>query len=239
MNQINIQGVWRWLVPCVLAVLGGCIGERGDKQISGGTTTPNVGELSALSGTMETVEMSDKQNLIATFGGGCYWCTEAVFQRLDGVENVVSGFMGGHVKNPTYEEVCQKTTGHAEVIQFEYDPEKISYAELLEIFWLTHDPTTPNRQGNDEGPQYRSVVFYHSDEQKQNAEMYKAKLESVSAFENPIVTEIAAACEFYAAKSKHQDFFNLNPSHGYCSYVIRPKVEKFEKVFADKLKKKP
>jgi peptide-methionine (S)-S-oxide reductase len=173
---------------------------------------------------------------IATFGNGCFWCTEAIFQNLKGVEKVVSGYSGGHVDNPTYKQVCAGTTGHAEVIQIAYDPAVISFDELLEVFWKTHDPTTPNRQGNDVGPQYRSAVFYHDDTQKEKAEKYKKELNEAGAYDKPIVTEITAFEKFYPAEDYHQNYFNLNGSQPYCSFVIRPKVEKFEKVFKDKLK---
>ena len=184
----------------------------------------------------DSPEMNDQSLATATFGSGCYWCTEAIFQRIDGVENVVSGFMGGHVENPTYEQVCNMDTGHAEVIHFNYDPSKVRFEELLEVFWKTHDPTTPNQQGADVGPQYRSAVFYHSDEQKALAESYKAKLDESGAFENRIVTEISPASQFFPAKSQHQNFYNANPNQGYCNFVIRPKLEKLQAVFGDKLK---
>jgi len=174
---------------------------------------------------------------LATFGSGCFWCTEAVFQNVDGVEVVESGYSGGKVKNPTYKEVCSGLTGHAEVIQLHYDPKKVSYDELLEIFWKTHDPTTLNRQGNDEGPQYRSVIFYHNDEQKRLAEGYKAKLIQEQVYDRPIVTEITPFTVFYKAEDYHQNYYNLNGNAPYCAYVIQPKVEKFKKVFKDKLKK--
>lgn len=174
---------------------------------------------------------------LATFGSGCFWCTEAVFQRVTGVEQVLSGYMGGRVKNPTYKEVTTGQTGHAEVIQLTYDPQKITYDELLEIFWGTHDPTTLNRQGADVGTQYRSVVFYHSEDQKKLAEGYKQKLNESGAFDDPIVTEITSAGEFYVAEDYHQNYFNLNSNVPYCTYVIQPKLEKFKKVFANKLKK--
>ncbi|WKN33984.1 peptide-methionine (S)-S-oxide reductase MsrA [Porifericola rhodea] len=174
---------------------------------------------------------------IATFGNGCFWCTEAIFQNLNGVEEVTSGYSGGHVDNPTYKQVCTGTTGHAEVIHIKYDPAVISYDELLEVFWKTHDPTTPNRQGNDVGPQYRSAVFYHNEEQKEKAEKYKQELNAAGAYDAPIVTEITAFEKFYPAEDYHQNYFNLNGSQPYCSFVIRPKVEKFEQVFKDKLKK--
>jgi peptide-methionine (S)-S-oxide reductase len=173
----------------------------------------------------------------ATFGTGCFWCTEAVFQELEGVLKATSGYSGGHIKNPTYKEVCEGTTGHAECIQVVYDPTKITYDELLEVFWQTHDPTTLNRQGNDVGTQYRSVVFYHNAEQKQKAEKYKAELTKSGAWDKPLVTEIAAYDTFYAAEDYHQDYYNNNGSQPYCYYVIKPKLEKFEKVFKSKLKK--
>jgi peptide-methionine (S)-S-oxide reductase len=174
---------------------------------------------------------------LATFGSGCFWCTEAVFQNVKGVEKVVSGYTGGKVKNPTYKEVCSGLTGHAEVIQVSYDPTVVSYPELLEIFWNTHDPTTLNRQGADEGTQYRSVIFYHTEEQQALAAEYKKKLDESGAFDAPIVTEIAPANVFYKAEDYHQNYYNLNGSAPYCSYVIQPKLEKFKKAFADKLKK--
>jgi peptide-methionine (S)-S-oxide reductase len=173
----------------------------------------------------------------ATFGTGCFWCTEAIFQELDGVLKATSGYSGGNVENPTYKEVCEGTTGHAEVIQVVYDPSKITYDVLLKAFWQSHDPTTLNRQGNDVGPQYRSVIFYHNDEQKEKAEKYKAELDKSKAFDNPIVTEISPYSKFYVAENYHQDYYNNNGSQPYCYYVIKPKLEKFNKVFKDKLKK--
>jgi peptide-methionine (S)-S-oxide reductase len=179
---------------------------------------------------------SDVKTDTATFGTGCFWCTEAIFQQLDGVLKVTSGYSGGHVKNPSYEQVCEGTTGHAEVIQLIYDPAKITFDELLEVFWETHDPTTLNRQGNDVGTQYRSAVFYHSAEQKAKAEKYKTELDKSGAFNNKIVTEITAASDFYKAENYHQNYYNQNGSQPYCAFVIRPKMEKFQKVFKDKLK---
>ena len=172
----------------------------------------------------------------ATLGTGCFWCTEAVFQQLDGVIKVTSGYSGGHVVNPTYEQVCNKNTGHAECLNIVYDKSKISFDELLEVFWQSHDPTTLNRQGNDIGPQYRSVIFYHNEEQKEKAEKYKAELAKSSAFEKPIVTEIAPFTKFYPAENYHHDYYINNPDQGYCYLVVRPKVEKFRKVFKEKLK---
>jgi peptide-methionine (S)-S-oxide reductase len=173
----------------------------------------------------------------ATFGAGCFWCVEAVFQELKGVQKVQSGYMGGELSNPTYKEVCSGLTGHAEVIQLQYDPDSISFDELLEVFWSSHDPTTPNRQGNDIGTQYRSVIFYHSDEQKRIAEEYKKKLNDSKAFPKSVVTEIVAASQFYPAEDYHQDYYNQNSDAPYCSYIIKPKLDKLRKVFGDKLKK--
>jgi peptide-methionine (S)-S-oxide reductase len=189
----------------------------------------------------EMNEMDSTENLNlekATFGGGCFWCTEAIYERVKGVHKVVSGYAGGNVKNPTYKQVCDGTTGHAEVIQISYDPKVISYDEMLEIFFKTHDPTTLNRQGADVGTQYRSVVFYHNDEQKKKAEYYKAELDKSGAWDNPIVTEISPLNNYYPAEDYHQDYYENNSNQGYCSFVIGPKVEKFEKVFKNKLKKK-
>jgi peptide-methionine (S)-S-oxide reductase len=172
----------------------------------------------------------------ATFGTGCFWCSEAVFQQLKGVTKVTSGYSGGHVANPSYEQVCTKNTGHAEVVQVVFDPSIITYDELLEVFWKTHDPTTLNRQGNDIGTQYRSVIFYHNEAQKQKAEKYKAELDKSGAWQNPVVTAIEPYKNFYAAENYHQDYYKLNGKEPYCQYVIAPKLEKFEKVFKDKLK---
>ena len=172
----------------------------------------------------------------ATFGAGCFWCVEAVFQRLNGVKQVKSGYSGGQIKNPSYKEVCNGTTGHAEVCQIIFDKQVISFEELLEVFWKTHDPTTLNSQGNDFGTQYRSVIFYHHLDQKNLAEKYKAELNAAKVYDNPIVTEISPFINFYEAEDYHQNYFNLNGSQGYCKFVIQPKVEKFEKVFKQKLK---
>lgn len=173
----------------------------------------------------------------ATFGAGCFWCVEAVFQRLDGVISVTSGYSGGSVENPSYQQVCTGTTGHAEVCQIVYNPNVISFAELLEVFWKVHDPTTLNRQGADAGTQYRSAVFYHNEEQKQLALKYKGELNDAHAFDNSIVTEITQYKNFYKAEDYHLNYYNNNKKQPYCSIVIAPKLEKFEKVFKDKLKK--
>ncbi len=180
--------------------------------------------------TMNTSEQ------LATFGGGCFWCTEAVFLDVKGVSKVESGYAGGTVKNPTYKEVSTGLTGHAEVIQITFDPKVVSYEVLLEIFWNTHDPTTLNRQGADEGTQYRSVVFYHNEDQKKVADQYKSQLEASKVYKSRIVTEITPLTNYYPAEDYHQNYYALNQGQGYCQYVIRPKVEKFRKQFQSKLK---
>jgi len=173
----------------------------------------------------------------AIFGGGCFWCTEAIFQDLKGVHHVESGYSGGHVKNPTYEQICGKETGHAEVIRITYDPAIISYENLLEVFWATHDPTTPNQQGNDKGPQYRSAIFYENEEQKSIAEKSLADTDASDLWPNPIVTEVSPLINYYPAEQGHQNYFkrigNQNP---YCTYVINPKVAKFKAKFGEKVK---
>ena len=182
--------------------------------------------------------VSDKTATIdtATFGAGCFWCTEAQFQQLKGVTKVVSGYMGGHVPNPSYKEVCTGNTGHAEVTNVYYDPSIISFDELLAAFFVSHDPTQLNRQGNDEGTQYRSVVFYHSEEQKEKTKNYIQQLNAEKAYPSNIVTEISAAAVFYPAEDYHQNYYNQNGAEPYCKFVIQPKMEKFKKVFKDKIK---
>ena len=181
---------------------------------------------------------STNQFEIATLGTGCFWCTEAVFDGLNGVQKVVSGYAGGHVENPTYEQVCGKQTGHAEVVQITFDPNQISYKELLDIFWKTHDPTTLNKQGNDVGPQYRSAIFYHSDAQKEIAESSLTEADASGLWPDPIVTEITEINNYYAAEDYHQKYFErVGGSNPYCVYVVQPKVEKFKKQFSHKLKK--
>ncbi len=192
---------------------------------------PNTG------GNFEPMYTSLSMNTdTATFGNGCFWCTEAVFQQLNGVISSTSGYSGGHVANPTYEQVCEKNTGHAEALQIVYDPAVITFDELLEVFWQTHDPTTLDRQGNDVGPQYRSVVFYHDQKQKEKAEHYKAELNKTGAFNSPIVTAVEPFKNFYVAEDYHQNYFKNNGNAPYCYFVIRPKLEKFEKAFKNKLK---
>lgn len=185
----------------------------------------------------QTKKMVKENREIATLGSGCFWCTEAIFQELEGVEKVESGYMGGQTLNPTYKDICTGETGHAEVCQITFNPEVISFTDLLEVFWMVHNPTTLNRQGADVGTQYRSVIFYHSDEQKMIANELLEKLDKSGSWDDPIVTEIAAAEKFYKAENYHQNYFNQNKSQPYCSFVIKPKQDKFRKVFKDKLKK--
>jgi peptide-methionine (S)-S-oxide reductase len=202
-----------------------------------------AGTFSLLACGERRVNSTSEQNIVskkkmdtASFGTGCFWCTEAIFQRLNGVIKVTSGYSGGNVPEPTYEEVLTGTTGHAECCQIVFDPAVVSYDELLEVFWKTHDPTTLNRQGNDVGTQYRSVIFYHSEEQKERAEHYKAMLNDSNVFNKPIVTAIEPYKNFYAAEDYHQKYFEYNPGQMYCRLVILPKVESFEKIFKSKLK---
>jgi len=211
------------LVMLSSIVLSGCQNKSAD-------TKSEIKNDSGGNGQMDSLQK-------ATFGSGCFWCTEAIFENLNGVYSVVSGYAGGKISNPTYEEVCSGTTGHAEVTQITYDSSLISYDDLLEVFWKTHDPTTLNKQGNDVGPQYRSVIFYHNDEQKQLAEKYKSELDKSGAWDKPIVTEISPLTNYFPAENYHQDYYNNNPNQGYCAFVIAPKLEKFRKVFKDKLKK--
>lgn len=202
------------------ALAGACSGERREAQ--------------AHSQHEET--MTTAATDTATFGAGCFWCIEAVFQQLDGVISVTSGYTGGTVPNPTYEAVCSGRTGHAEVAQVTYDPATIPYEKLLEVFWTAHDPTTLNRQGSDVGTQYRSAIFTHSPQQRKLAEQYRAKLETSGAFDAPIVTEIVPLEAFYKAEGYHQNYFDENPAQPYCMFVIAPKVEKIRKVFRERLK---
>ncbi|HEV8363119.1 MAG TPA: peptide-methionine (S)-S-oxide reductase MsrA [Gemmatimonadaceae bacterium] len=176
------------------------------------------------------------QQSIATLGGGCFWCLEAVYQQLDGVERVVSGYAGGHVENPTYEQVCGKKTGHVEVVQVTFDPARVSYRDVLEVFFSIHDPTTKDRQGNDVGPQYRSAIFYHDDEQREVAESIIAELAAEHAFDAPIVTELKPFERFYSAEQYHQNYYAQNSSQPYCAYVISPKIAKFRRKFAERLR---
>lgn len=175
----------------------------------------------------------------ATLGGGCFWCLEAVFELLEGVERVESGYAGGSEPNPTYQEVCAGTTGHAEVVQVTFDPRMIDYGDILEVFFATHDPTTLNRQGPDVGTQYRSAIFYHSEDQKETAQSLIAELEQSGIFPGPIVTEVTELDEFHPAEQYHQEYFRNNPNQPYCTFLIDPKVAKFRRKFADRLKAAP
>ena len=183
-----------------------------------------------------STEIMAKELETATLGGGCFWCTEAVYLELKGVESVKPGYSGGHVKNPTYQEVCTEATGHAEVVQITFDPEVVSFSEILEVFFVTHDPTTLNRQGNDVGTQYRSAIFYHSEQQKQTAIKVIGLLEKEKAYNKPIVTEVTPFDAFYVAEDYHINYFARNKNQPYCQYVVAPKVEKFRKVFKNNLK---
>lgn len=226
------------LVLGFVIAISGCSGQISGKIQMPQQTDPQAAakKIDLNTGQISKEDRSEMKMEKATFGAGCFWCVEAVFQTLDGVTLVQSAYMGGRVKNPTYSQVCTGTTGHAEVCHLEYDANKITFDELLEVFWKTHDPTTLNRQGNDHGTQYRSVIFYYNDEQKQKAEEYKKKLNEAKAFPNPIVTEISPASELYIAEDYHQNYFNNNPNQPYCRALIPPKLEKMRQVFGDKLK---
>jgi peptide-methionine (S)-S-oxide reductase len=206
------------LISAVLLLAGGST-EKTDEPTK--PTTTGAGK------------MSDGNTRLATFGGGCFWCVEAVFQLIDGVESAVSGYGGGETDNPKYEQVCSGRSGHAEIVQITFDPAKASYIELLDTFFSSHDPTTLNRQGNDKGTQYRSVIYYHDDQQKAAAETKVRGLEADGVFDDPIVTEISPAGKFYSAEKYHQDYYALNPRQPYCQLVVRPKVEKFKKKLAE------
>lgn len=239
-----MRTISRMRILATLALLCGLAAcQQGASESSAGASTERAATApepaAALGGQPTAQPATDKPApamAIATFANGCFWCTEAVFEQLRGVTKVVSGYIGGAVDNPTYKEVCNGTTGHAEALQIEYDPAQIDYATLLEVFWKTHDPTTLNRQGNDVGTQYRSGIFFHDAEQERLAREYKAKLDASGAFDDPIVTEITPASKFWPAEDYHQGYYRANPGQGYCRVVIAPKVEKFRKVFADKLK---
>ena len=175
--------------------------------------------------------MTENNSQIATFGNGCFWCTEAIFQRVNGVTQVESGYSGGDTDNPTYKDICTGTTNHAECLKITFDPNVVTYEDLLKVFWETHDPTTPNRQGNDSGTQYRSIIFYHDDKQRILAESYKAEITEKGIFKNPIVTLIEPATTFYTAENYHRDYYNQNSAAPYCQFVVKPKLEKFKKLY--------
>ena len=187
---------------------------------------------------MNMLSEQNKQTELATLGGGCFWCTEAVFLEMKGVIKVVPGYSGGHIKNPAYREVTTGRTGHAEVVQITFDPAVTSFSEILEVFFMTHDPTTLNRQGNDIGTQYRSAIFYHNEEQKNSAENIIALFEKEKVYDDPIVTEVTPFKNFYLAEDYHHNYFARNKNQPYCQFVVAPKVEKFKKIFGEKQKEK-
>lgn len=214
---------------CLCAVLGsGIVPNKMASAQSGDPPVPADSQT-------EAAEASPKE-AVATLAGGCFWCTEAVFERMKGVNDVISGYIGGHVKNPTYEQVCSKNTGHAEATEIYYDPNETTFEELLEVFFQTHDPTTLNQQGADQGPQYRSSIFYHNEQQKKIAEAYIDQLNKSGEFKSPIVTQLEKADTFYPAEEYHQDYYRRNPNAGYCRAVVRDKVRKFNYLFKDKVK---
>jgi peptide-methionine (S)-S-oxide reductase len=220
-----------------LLVLASCQGEPADtapgQASAAEETTLQAMDRSTTLSEQQTMNQSLEE---ATFGSGCFWCTEAFFEDLKGVQRVVSGYSGGHIKNPGYREVCSGRTGHAEVVRIVYDASVVSYAELLEVFWATHDPTTLNRQGNDVGTQYRSVIFFHNPEQERIARASKEAAQASGIWNDPIVTEISPLVNWYPAEEYHQDYFANNPEQPYCAYLIRPKMDKFRAAFAEKLK---
>ncbi|HMD13797.1 MAG TPA: peptide-methionine (S)-S-oxide reductase MsrA [Bacteroidota bacterium] len=215
-----MKTIFTWIVPLLVMIVVSCAQQ--EKQ-----SLPQQPEQQTMSSTsLDT----------ATLAMGCFWCTEAIFQNLKGVQSVVSGYAGGTIKNPSYEDVCTGTTGHAEASQITYDPKQVSFDDLLKVFWRMHDPTTLNQQGDDVGTQYRSAIFYHNEEQKKIAEQYKKELDSAGIYSSPIVTEITPFTTFYKAEDYHQNYYNQHGNQPYCRLVIQPKVEKFEKIFKDKLK---
>jgi peptide-methionine (S)-S-oxide reductase len=235
-NSGNLKGTawtppWGWRLAIAVLAIAGVTGVL--HQASGQT---NSGKVDKTQGESSMDAAGTKIGNLATFGSGCFWCTEAVFEQLRGVQKVVSGYSGGPVKNPTYEQVCGGATGHAEVVQITFDPAEISFDDLLEVFWKSHDPTTLNRQGHDAGTQYRSVIFYHDETQRRLAEERRDQLDRAGIFDRPIVTEIAPFQGFYPAEDYHQEYFRLNGRQPYCSTVIRPKVEKVQELFQDRLK---
>jgi peptide-methionine (S)-S-oxide reductase len=231
MREIMRKALWSGIIFAMLLVIG-C-----DKQLSSSERTQSESVYNVIRKEIGEKPMDGNSgSSLATFGNGCFWCTEAIFKRLAGVEKVVSGYSGGSLENPTYEQVSTGNTGHAESIQITYDPATLSYVDLLEVFWRTHDPTTKDRQGYDVGPQYRSIIFYHDAEQKRLAESYKTKLDAEEIWNRPIVTEIEPFTKFWPAEAYHQDYYDNNPTKSYCNVVITPKIEKFKKIFKDRLK---
>jgi peptide-methionine (S)-S-oxide reductase len=238
MNQqswVRISGVVG--VAAVFMVIG--LMASGRPELSTASAAPPETPAANTNESKETVtESSESKTAVATLAGGCFWCTEAVFERMEGVQDVVSGYLGGQIPNPTYQAVCTGLTGHAEAVAITYDPSKTSFEKLLEVFFATHDPTTLNQQGADKGTQYRSAIFYHNDEQKEIAEAYIKQLNETREFRRrPIVTTLEPHSTFYVAEEYHQDYFRRNPAAGYCQAVVRPKVMKFQKEFKDQVKK--
>lgn len=233
--MITTNYLCKGLATVTLLAFAGTYAMNADRSEAEELKKPDGETASAVEGAA-TKPATEKKLEKATFGNGCFWCTEAVFDELKGVESAVSGYSGGRVPNPTYEQVSSGRTGHAEVIQVTFDPQKITFPELLEVFWMTHDPTTLNRQGADVGTQYRSAVFFHDDEQRREAEHYMKKLDEAGAFNAPIVTEITKFDKFYPAEDYHQQYYAANRRQPYCKAVIRPKVVKVRKAFKDKLK---
>lgn len=223
MRHLNLA-----LAALVVAAAGAC-GEKPQPQES---SQPK--ENPPMAAKMDPAPPSRVET--ATLGAGCFWCVEAVYQEVKGVLSVESGYAGGSVEQPTYKQVCSGTTGHAEVCEIKFDPSVLGFKDVLRIFWKTHDPTTLNRQGNDRGTQYRSVIFYHSDDQRELAQKYKRELDASGAWDKPIVTEISPFTRFWKAEDYHQNYFRRNPEQGYCAFVIAPKMEKFRKVFGDQLR---
>lgn len=231
----SIQGIMKTIL---IATFTGLTTLMSCSQKSSSTTDTNMNKKNQSTEVSPDVNFSNAPNTeTATFANGCFWCTEAIFEELDGVISATSGYTGGNTENPTYKQVCGGQTGHAECLQIVYDPSKISFDELLAVFWETHDPTTLNQQGADIGTQYRSGIFYHNDEQKTKAEKYKTELDKSGAFDRPIVTEITAFTKFYPAEDYHQQYFENNENNNpYCKIVIRPKLDKFRKVFKERLR---
>jgi len=226
-QHIAIQ-VWNTFIMATLFIVFFCL-----------LASCNAKQSNTQTNSIENMEIKPEftdTTAVATFGAGCFWCVEAIFQDLKGVYSVESGYMGGDTQDPTYKEVCSGTTGHAEVCRIIYDPRILTFKDLLEVFWQTHDPTTLNRQGNDVGTQYRSAIFYYSEEQKKEAEYYKQEIDKAGAYPDPIVTTLEKASTYYPAEDYHQNYFNQNGEQPYCAFVIKPKVEKFKKVFSSRLK---
>ncbi|MEO1617337.1 MAG: peptide-methionine (S)-S-oxide reductase MsrA [Planctomycetota bacterium] len=236
----DTERYWWWaLISMIgLSILSlGCTPAEANPTQPPTNGTRTVSRIEPAADDADSSTPAEAKEATATFAGGCFWCTEAVFERMEGVKDVISGYIGGTVPNPTYEQVCSKKTGHAEAVEIVFDPTKTSYEELLEVFFKTHDPTTLNRQGADEGPQYRSSVFYHDEEQKKAAAKYIEKLNDSGEYKRKIVTLLEEATTFYPAEVYHQDFFRKNPTHGYCRAVVVDKLRKFNRNFGDKIKK--